>query len=415
MALEEPAAPRQRSEKLTEEARTAYLAKDYETAYQQFREALSLRPGHVTLEFNLACTASRTGRLFEAQTALIRMLDSGVDFGIEETPDLAALRAAPEYAPVRAAAEKMRAKPSVARAEVAFKLSERDLLTEGLAFDPATGDFFVSSVHRRKILRRRPDGSVSDFIAEGSGSWGVLALRVDSPRRLLWAGTAALPQMEGYEKGLEGKSRVDAYDLSTGRLVRRIEIAGPGPHVANDLAIDPSGRVYVSDSLDSAIYRISPGADSAEVFVPPGTFRSPQGIAFTAVGAAIIVADYSRGLYRVGIATGRVEELDAPDAMFLAGIDGLDRSGDLLFVTQNLAHPDRVARLRLDPSANRVLDSEIFEWNDPRIHEPTLGVVARGKFYFIGNSQWSRFDEATGAPDKAHLEEPTIFQIPAGR
>jgi len=413
-ALAVAAAPAPTPRALADEARAAYRAKDYETAYRKSSEALALRPGRAAFELNVAFAASRTGRFRESAAALVRLLDRGIDFGVEESGELAALRSSPEYAAVKTALAKMSAKPPVARARLEFRLPEKDLLTEGIAFDPATGDFFVSSVHHRKIVRRRPDGSVSDFLDASAGAWGVLALRVDAKRGLLWAATAAVPQMEGFEAALEGKSRVDAYDLKTGRLARRIDLPGAGPHVANDLALDGAGGVFVSDSVDSAIYRILPDSESAEVFVAPGTFRSPQGMALTRDGKALLVADYGSGISRVDIATRKVEDVDAPDSIFLTGLDGLDRAGDFLFVTQNLARPNRVARLKLDAAGWRIVASETLEWNDPRISEPTLGVVANGRFYFVGNAQWSRFDEKTGKPDEARLEEPAIYSVPAG-
>lgn len=407
------AAPPPSARSLADEARAAYRAKDYETAYRKSSEALALRPGRASFELNVAYAASRTGRFRESAAALVRLLDRGIDFGVEESGELAALRSSPEYAAVKAALAKMSARPPVARARLEFTLPEKDLLTEGIAFDPSTGDLFVSSVHRRKIVRRRPDGAVSDFFDASAGAWGVLALRVDPERRVLWAATAAVPQMQGFESALEGKSRVDAYDLKTGKLLRRVDLPGAGPHVANDLALDGAGGIFVSDSVDSAIYRILPGAESADVFVAPGTFRSPQGMAVTPDGKALLVADYGSGISRIDIASKKVEDVAAPDSIFLTGLDGLDRSGDSLFVTQNLARPPRVVRLKLDAAGRRIVASETLEWNDPRVSEPTLGVVAKGRFYFVGNAQWSRFDEETGAPDTAKLEEPAIYSVPA--
>ncbi len=408
------AAPPPSPRSLADEARAAYRAKDYETAYKKSKEALVLRPGRAPFELNLAFAASQTGRFGEAAAALVGLLDRGIDFGVEDSGELAALRSSPEYAPVKAALARMTARPAVASARLEFKLPEKDLLTEGIAFDPATGDFFVSSVHRRKIVLRRPDGSISDFVDTRAGAWGVLALKVDERRRVLWAATAAIPQMEGFDRALEGKSRIDVYDLKTGKLARRVDLPGVGPHVGNDLALDGAGGVFVSDSVDSAIYHVVSGAGVAEVFVPPGTFRSPQGMALSSDGKGLLVADYGSGISRIEIATRSVEEVDAPDSIFLTGIDGLDRVGNSLFLTQNLARPDRVVRLKLDSTGRRIVAAETLEWNDPRISEPTLGVVARGRFYFVGNAQWSRFDEKTGAPDTAKLEESAIYSVPAG-
>src|SRR5215475_3829983 len=49
-----------------------------------------------------------------------------------------------------------------------------DLIPEGLAADPANGDFYLSSIFHRKIVRFRGDGAPRDFIASGQdGALGV--------------------------------------------------------------------------------------------------------------------------------------------------------------------------------------------------------------------------------------------------
>lgn len=408
------AAPAPSPADLAAQGKAAYAKGDFENAYRLLKAASERDPASWKNRYNLALAATKSKHLPEAAGALASVVREGIDLDSETSPELAPLRASAEWATVREALAELSKKRGPNAARVAFTLPERDLLTEGLAVDPATGDFFVSSVHRRKIVRRRADGTASDFVGEAGGdSWGVLALRVDAARRLLWAATAALPQMTGFEKPLEGRSRVDAYDLATGQRRHRVDLPGPGPHVANDLAIDGAGRVYVSDSLDSVVYRIASDGASIDTFVPAKTFGSPQGMALDASGRHLYVADYARGVFRVAVEDGaKVEEVPAPPAAFLTGIDGLDRSGDSLIVTQNLAHPDRVTRLRLDPEGRRIVGTEVLELNDPRIEEPTLGVVWNGSFFFVADSQWGRFDEKTGAVDREHLREPVILEQP---
>jgi hypothetical protein len=41
--------------------------------------------------------------------------------------------------------------------------------------------------------------------------------------------------------------------------------------------------------------------------------------------------------------------------------------------------------------------------------------VARGSFWFVADSQWSRFDEKTGLADTARLRTPTILELPLAR
>jgi hypothetical protein len=395
------------------DAKKAFVERKYAAASDGFARAAEVRPSSWKIRFNLAAASARAGRYRESADALVRVLSRGIDFEVENAEDFAPLRASSEYPRVRQALDELGRRHAPNAAAVAFTLSEKDLLTEGLAFDPRSGEFFVSSVHRRKIVRRRRDGATADFIAEAAGdSWGVLALRVDPERRILWAATAAIPQMARFEKGLAGRSRIDGYDLGTGRRVRRAELTGAGPHAANDLELDLDGSVFVSDSVGSAIYRVPSGERPVETFVPAGTFRSPQGMALLADGRGLCVSDYARGLFRVDLGSRAVSEIPAPDDAFLVGIDGLARFGDELFATQNLASPARVSRIRLSAAGDRVESVDVLELNDARAPEPTLGVIAAGRFWFIGNGQWSRFDEKPGAVDAAHLEEPRVLAIP---
>ena len=79
-----------------------------------------------------------------------------------------------------------------------FKIRERDAHIESIAYDSASRIFYLGSIHKHKIIQRKPDGSVSDFKAEGQDSlYSVLGLRVDPIRHWLWACTSPLAEMEG--------------------------------------------------------------------------------------------------------------------------------------------------------------------------------------------------------------------------
>ena len=67
------------------------------------------------------------------------------------TPTSTSLRSLPAFDSLRRAMRR-NAAPLV-RSDAGFTLAERDLLTEGIAYDPKTRSFFVGSVHQRKILR----------------------------------------------------------------------------------------------------------------------------------------------------------------------------------------------------------------------------------------------------------------------
>src|SRR5215211_7738657 len=80
--------------------------------------------------------------------------------------------------------------PASARGQsrVAFRIPEPDLIPEGIAYDPVAQVFYVGSTYKRKIVSVDGRGVVRDFTGEGQdGLWGLLGMRVDAKRRLLWA------------------------------------------------------------------------------------------------------------------------------------------------------------------------------------------------------------------------------------
>jgi sugar lactone lactonase YvrE len=401
---------RAQSAEFDRKMREAYRQKDWPAFLENAQKAEQLLPGTPRLVYNLASAHARLGHVEEASKLLENLLARGLHFEIEDDPNFAGVITTPQFQALARHAAAL--ETPVGSSEVAFRLSERDLLTEGIAWDPQTRSFFISSVHRRKILRRSADGAVSDFIKSAQdGIDGVLALRVDPSRRILWACSVALPQEAGLEAGREGASGVFGYDIDKGTLVGKYELPKDGKaHALNDLTIGPRGEVYSTDSLASGVYVLMPGRKALEEYIAPGVFRSPQGLAFSEDGKRLVIADWSEGLWSVDLATRKREPVSVPAGVELIGIDGLAARGDELFVVQNLVRPHRVARLKLDAAGTRVLKGEILDAADPEFSEPTLDVVAGDALYVIAKSQWSLFDEKGGVATEK-LQEPTILKI----
>ena len=72
--------------------------------------------------------------------------------------------------------------------QIAFQLPERDLVPEGICYDPISESFFLGSIEKHKILRISMDGTVETFVPPRTeGLWSVIGMRVDVERRVLWA------------------------------------------------------------------------------------------------------------------------------------------------------------------------------------------------------------------------------------
>ncbi|HYB52289.1 MAG TPA: hypothetical protein VEG84_00345, partial [Thermoanaerobaculia bacterium] len=127
---------REQSAAFNKLAREAYARKDWNAFLENAKKAEQLRPGTAGLVFNVALAQARLGHADESAWLLDGLLDRGLDFEIGDMEDFAGVRNSPAFAALARHAAEL-AKP-VGKSEVAFRLSEKDLLTEGIAWDPQT-------------------------------------------------------------------------------------------------------------------------------------------------------------------------------------------------------------------------------------------------------------------------------------
>lgn len=286
------------------------------------------------------------------------------------------------------------------------QLPRQELLAEDLAFDPATGRWFVSSVHRRRILTRAPGRPWRTF---AEGPCGLLALGLDAPRRRLWAAWAGLPQVEGLTAAEAGRTGLVAFDLDSGREVARIALEGEG-HVLGDLTVGPDGTIYAADNRGGGLYLLRPGASTLEALAPPRTFRSPQTPALLegiGLEGALLVPDYSRGLALLPLAGGPPRWLEAPPGVDLRGIDGLVVEGDRIYAVQNGAAPNRILRLRLGPD-RAVASVEVLL----RLPEATHLLLRAGRLWILADNGWDRYTpQGALRPDRPPEPAPRILAL----
>lgn len=393
---------------LSEQATAAHGAKDYAAFLKHSRALADLVPWSVRARYNLACAHALIGEPAAAMRILERLATQQIAFDLPADDDLASLREREDFAEVQRRMDAL--STPVGQAQPAFALGEKDLIPEGVAHDPQTGAFFVSSVRHRKIVRVAPDGSARDFVAEGQdGLFSVLALAVDAPRRALWASSQATPQMIGFRQEDTGRSFLAEYDVDSGRL-RRTVAAPEGGQVA-DLSVGKGGAVFVSDPASGRVYLLEREGKALRTLVAPGSLRSPQGIAIAADGRTLYVADYARGVARVRIADGSATWLAAPADAALTGIDGLVLAGGWLLGIQNGITPHRVIGIRLDPSAEAATEVRTLERGHRAFDEPTLGVVVGSHFHFVANSQYGHF-RRDGSLDETRLVGAVVLRTP---
>ena len=406
----QPGEPPKDSEFYEKQAIQAYRNKDFAAFLENMKQAELLRPNNPRLLYNLADAFALNGKKDEAIVNLTKLAAMKLFYEPEKDDDFSSLKTTKEF---QAVLKKFQVnKMPTGSGATAFTVREKGLVTEGLAYDDKTKTFYLGSVAEQKILSVNQRGETKVFVDRSSGLWSVFGMKVDAKHRLLWATTAAHKLMPNLKEGEDGKSGIFAFDLKTGKLVKKCLFPSQSPpHLLSDLTVAPNGDVYATDSFVPIIYVLRRGKNEIEEFLGNKEFVSLQGLDFTADGKFLFVADYAKGVFKINVATKETVNLAPPQNATLLGIDGMYFDGRDLIAVQNGITPQRVARLRLSKDFNQIVQLEILEANNPAFDDLTLGVLVKNQFYFVANSQWNLLGSGGKftAPDK--LQDVRIVKV----
>jgi len=393
-----------------QQAAAAYKAKDYPAAIENFKKAAEIIPDHPTLHYNLACMYALAGRRDDALSYLGKVADMGLIMPAEKDADLDSIKGTAEFKAILKRFEASRT--PIIKSATAFTIHEKGLITEGLAFDPVEETFFVSSVHKRKILSVSKNGEIKPFASEQDGLFSVLGMSVDAKRRHLWITSTAFPQMVNFKKEEQGLSSVFKFDLRSKKLLKKYVLTNEvKKHALGDLTIQSNGDVFTTDSLSAAVYVIRADKDEIELFLEDPGFGSPQGLAFSSDERHLFMADYSTGIFDIDVKTRRVTHFAPIAGATLLGIDGLYFHKGSLIGVQNGVTPQRIVRVSLSKDLSRAERLAVLEANNPVFLEPTLGVLVSSTFYFIANSQWPLVDENGKLAPVDKLRDPVVLKM----
>lgn len=409
----------QDSEKIAEafrKANKAFDKEDYKAGAESLLTAYALNPEDDFIINMIAEAYAMVGDRAALLMWLRRLLEvSPCFFHLPE--NAASVLSSKEYRELDKAAKAKQTRRH--GSEIAFMLSEKNLIPEGIAYDPLSKAFFLSSLHKRKIVsvrvqtRHRPP-IVEDFTSPGQdGLYSTLGMKVDAARRILWVCSSAESFMKGYSESHAGKAALFKYDLNTRKLIRKYEL-GPNPrHLLNDLALNALGDVFVTDTASGEIFTVRHDKDELEVFIPAGRFESPNGIAISKDGRKLFISDLPFGVYVVDLKTKQSERLPQRVGISPSGSDGLYFYNNSLIGIINIVSErnGRVARFYLDASAKAVTHAAVLDCNHPLYQWPTTGVVVGNSFFYIANSQFGAFDDKQRTFPQKDLRKVVVMRL----
>ncbi|MGI4757279.1 MAG: SMP-30/gluconolactonase/LRE family protein [Janthinobacterium lividum] len=196
------------------------------------------------------------------------------------------------------------------------------------------GVLFVGSASSPFVYRVQPGATTAekfiDATAEGPKTFffGMLA---DPATNTLWTcqltpnPTADPPQRHTALRG---------FDLKTGAPKLRWNLPGDNT-TCNDMAIGPDKALYISDTGPGRIYRLAPGAQTAELFSDSRLLNGIDGITFLD-GTLYVNSVVFNKLYRIPVTAGKAGApediwMDAP----VKGLDGMRAANGKIFVAEN--------------------------------------------------------------------------------
>ena len=197
------------------------------------------------------------------------------------------------------------------------------------------GDLIVGSASSPFVYKVKKGSSTAevfiDASAEGPGTFffGQLA---DGATNTLW--TCQLTPVPNVTP-VQRHTALRGFDLKTGKEKLRWNLPGDNT-TCNDFTIGPDKALYISDTGNAKIYRLAPGATSAELWLDHRNVTGIDGLTFLN-GTLYYNSVFFNNLYRVPVgADGKAGTpvqiwMDAP----VKGIDGMRAAGNKLFVAEN--------------------------------------------------------------------------------
>jgi sugar lactone lactonase YvrE len=270
--------------------------------------------------------------------------------------------------------------------------NQLNLIPEGIAVHPGNGTIYVSSIAQKKIIKATTDGVSADFVREGQdGFLEGLGMKVDPKRGFLWA-------LSNIRKGKEVTSQIHAFDLASGKTMHHYKITDTIPRLFNDLVIDASGLLLITDTYHSSVYRYDPAHKKLEVFIHDTLkFKWPNGIEFLDKDN-LVVANYGYGLVRVNIQSKEITPLSGyKDRSLAFGLDGLVVNGNNLYGVYNAGRDgypsNAVVKYTLDEKRQQIISETVLDKGNPAFADPTTAAKFGNKLYVIANSHLDQYNK----------------------
>ncbi|MBS0578139.1 MAG: hypothetical protein JSR36_02630 [Proteobacteria bacterium] len=199
-----------------------------------------------------------------------------------------------------------------------IELSGKQVYPESLSAD-ADGTLYIGSAGDGGVLKVAPGTTDAvPWIAPAAyGSRSVLGVFADDARGLLWVCSDDLSSSKVASPGT-GATALKAFDLKSGTGKVSIDLPGSDPF-CNDIAIARDGAVYVTESTNGRVLKVSSDLRSLAVWAEDKQLLDVDGLAFGADGNLYVNTYAGNGFFRITVKDGtaaKITRLATPHPLF---------------------------------------------------------------------------------------------------
>lgn len=289
---------------------------------------------------------------------------------------------------------------------VAFTIGEKDLIPEGITYDPATRQFFISSINKEKVVAVNEKGTARDFINSGQdGILQTLGMKVDLLRRRLWV-------VSNKDASNSHQSAVHVFDIETGKLIKKFILKKDTAHLFNDIALTTSGDAFITDSYSHTIYTVQADLTRLEQFAESESFLGGANGLTVSPDNTILYIATGNGITTINIKNKDIKPIRQANNIAAKGIDGLVFYQGSLYGIVNSVEDERdmfVARYMVSKDLTEITGMTIIDKGNPLFNLPTTCVIADDYLYCLANTSLRIFfQDKTNSKDM--MRDPIILK-----
>jgi sugar lactone lactonase YvrE len=200
-------------------------------------------------------------------------------------------------------------KPKVSLKEN-YEVNSAGLYPEGLDFDTKSGKFVFGSIYKGAVYSLNIKGELETY-ASNNNLVAATGIFTDEVRNRLIVANSDLGTSQKSASSSSGGSvaSIEVYDLSTKALLKHVDLKSLTPGAgafANDITVDLSGNIYITDSFSPVIYKVDLNYTPSifaknDLFQPAPNAFGLNGIVYHADGYFLVSKTDNSKLFKISL------------------------------------------------------------------------------------------------------------------